>query len=92
MVLPRQSITFQAHSEAVLEVVSGQPVSAMIEARIPCKSLCLQVVKGNTPTADYSAKRSKRRGIKQPLQVLDLSADKTLPEDRGGAAPAFETV
>jgi hypothetical protein len=43
--LPNQSVIFYADSAAMLEVVSGQPMTAMLEARIPCKALCLKVIK-----------------------------------------------
>jgi hypothetical protein len=92
VVLPKQSITFYTNPEAMLEVISGQPMTAMIEARIPCKRLCLKVIKVNLPQVTGKATSLKQQTAVQSLQMMDLSAGKTLPGDRGESAPTFEKV
>ncbi|PZD71222.1 hypothetical protein C1752_07498 [Acaryochloris thomasi RCC1774] len=91
VVLPQQRITFHAKPEAVLEVISGESITAMVEARIPCKALCIAFKIDRSQQARKRSPRQKRAAA-QALQVMDLSVDKTLPEDRGGTLPTFETV
>jgi hypothetical protein len=92
IVLPKQSITFYTEAEAMLEVISGQPMTAMIEARIPCKRLCLKIIKVNLPQVTGKATSLEQRATVQSLHIIDLGTNKTLPGDRGESAPTFEKV
>lgn len=90
VVLPQQRITFHAKPEAILEIITGTPVTSMVEARIPCKTLCSQVGRiGRSQKSHRGGPRRKRAAV---LQVIDLSTDKTLPKDRGDTLPKFERV
>lgn len=91
VVLPQQRITFHAKPEAILEVISGAHITAMVEARIPCKALSLKVSTRERLQKPCGVTLQKHAAA-QSLPVMDLSADKTLPEDRGDALPKFERV
>ena len=93
-VLPHQRITFHAVREAMLEVISGQPITAMTEGRIACKSLCHEVIKQDQRQVARAAESPRGQAIVNSLPKIAVRnpSEEIPPPDRGGSSSPFEKV